>query len=260
MLQSRKTRMQTSVQRGFTLIELLVVIAIIAILAAILFPVFAKAREAARKTACMNNIKQMTTGALMYCQDYDEQVIPYSTNGGSGGVAFVWNLLIQPYIKNTGVMRCPSLQLDQGYAYNFPAGGTGRSLASFPLVAQTPMFADANGVANPAGGIQALAFIAPTAALPYHDGRQLSFPTANPQTAINGWSGNRNGRICASRHSDGANYGFFDGHAKWMHYELDTTHLNNTGPNAIDTLAPPKANLDYNGDGVVGPNATSGWD
>jgi prepilin-type N-terminal cleavage/methylation domain-containing protein/prepilin-type processing-associated H-X9-DG protein len=100
--------------RAFTLIELLVVIAIIAILAAILFPVFAQAREMARKTSCLSNQKQMSTGILMYMQDYDEVVIPANTNGysigclGCGSPDQVWPQLIQPYVKNWQVLRCPS--------------------------------------------------------------------------------------------------------------------------------------------------------
>jgi prepilin-type N-terminal cleavage/methylation domain-containing protein/prepilin-type processing-associated H-X9-DG protein len=87
---------------GFTLIELLVVIAIIAILAAILFPVFAQAREKARQTSCMSNIKQLLLASAQYAQDYDEVIHPvYQGDYG-------WADLIQPYIKNTGVLACPS--------------------------------------------------------------------------------------------------------------------------------------------------------
>src|SRR5438128_7401005 len=106
--------MQSQQRRGFTLIELLVVIAIIAILAAILFPVFAQAREAARKATCQSNEKQILTGAMMYIQDYDETLCPYSgpgaanNSGGSTGYAHAWTVCFQPYIKNTGVFRCPS--------------------------------------------------------------------------------------------------------------------------------------------------------
>jgi len=88
-------------RRAFTLIELLVVIAIIAILAAILFPVFAKAREAARATACKNNLKQIGTGIMMYVQDYDELYMGRSFAGH-------WGIAIQPYVKNTQLFRCPS--------------------------------------------------------------------------------------------------------------------------------------------------------
>ncbi|MCD6352263.1 MAG: DUF1559 domain-containing protein, partial [Armatimonadetes bacterium] len=89
-------------RRGFTLIELLVVIAIIAILAAILFPVFAKAREKARQASCMSNLKQIALGLLMYVQDYDGRFM--CIRQGPGG----WNKNVQPYVKNWQVFVCPS--------------------------------------------------------------------------------------------------------------------------------------------------------
>lgn len=103
-------------KRAFTLIELLVVIAIIAILAAILFPVFAQAREAARKATCQSNMKQILAGCMMYGQDYDEFVVnSYGGNytvqapAASGGYNHnvYWMGFIQPYVKNTGVYMCP---------------------------------------------------------------------------------------------------------------------------------------------------------
>lgn len=101
-------------KNGFTLIELLVVIAIIAILAAILFPVFAQAREQARKISCVSNLKQMGIGLLMYAQDYDEQLVPWHSgdvsvgNRDSQGFDLSWDRLIQPYVKNNFVSGCPS--------------------------------------------------------------------------------------------------------------------------------------------------------
>lgn len=99
---------------GFTLIELLVVIAIIALLAAILFPVFARARENARKSSCANNLKQLGLGFAQYTQDYDELFCVSSTaaTGGAGGSPFTtgieWPARILPYVKSTQVFVCPS--------------------------------------------------------------------------------------------------------------------------------------------------------
>jgi prepilin-type N-terminal cleavage/methylation domain-containing protein len=95
-------------RRGFTLIELLVVIAIIAILAAILFPVFARAREQARKTTCLNNLRQIGTAILMYAQDYDERLPPQAVGAQPSLAAFGWADLIYPYVKNEKVFDDPS--------------------------------------------------------------------------------------------------------------------------------------------------------
>ena len=92
--------------RGFTLIELLVVIAIIAILAAILFPVFAQAREAARKTSCMSNHKQYSAATMMYVQDFDE-TFPQSAYFAGTCIATFYSV-VQPYVKNAQVNQCPS--------------------------------------------------------------------------------------------------------------------------------------------------------
>ncbi len=113
-------------RKGFTLIELLVVIAIIAILAAILFPVFAQAREAARTSSCLSNVKQLSLGALMYVQDYDESFWAWNwnffCNGANNGAprdsSAFWAPAIYPYVKNTGIYRCPDdiLQWDDAWA------------------------------------------------------------------------------------------------------------------------------------------------
>src|SRR5262249_29715184 len=98
-------------RKAFTLIELLVVIAIIAILAAILFPVFAQARDRARSAACLSNVKQIGTGLLMYTQDYDEPVPQHAADytdplGAAAGPN--WAKALLPYSKNTAIFKCPS--------------------------------------------------------------------------------------------------------------------------------------------------------
>src|SRR5262245_61739534 len=102
---------------GFTLIELLVVIAIIAILAAILFPVFARARENARRASCQSNLKQIALGMHQYTQDYDERFPGNHVGDGSGcpggnGLdcsppTAGWGAVIQPYIKSWQILQCP---------------------------------------------------------------------------------------------------------------------------------------------------------
>ena len=138
------------VRRGFTLIELLVVIAIIAILAAILFPVFARARENARRASCQSNLKQIGLGVIQYAQDYDEK-LPRSyadaTTRPAGDTVFNQ---IQPYLKSTQILRCPSYSgTGSSYAYiNVYLGEgeqKGTALASIQEVSRTIMMADQDG-------------------------------------------------------------------------------------------------------------------
>ena len=106
-------------RRGFTLIELLVVIAIIAILAAILFPVFAQARAAARKTTCISNNKQIGLAVMMYVQDYDE-TLPWAAYNPAGQTLTMWYDLVEPYIKS-----------GTGGKFTVSAGPAGRKLVAF---------------------------------------------------------------------------------------------------------------------------------
>jgi prepilin-type N-terminal cleavage/methylation domain-containing protein len=107
-------------RRGFTLIELLVVIAIIAILAAILFPVFAKAREKARQSSCLSNLKQLGLSMMQYAQDYDESYPAHYRYMPAGVALYWWADVTQPYIKNYQVLACPSGSWN--YTYLRPAG------------------------------------------------------------------------------------------------------------------------------------------
>ncbi|MBI5832865.1 MAG: DUF1559 domain-containing protein [Armatimonadetes bacterium] len=136
-------------RKGFTLIELLVVIAIIAILAAILFPVFAKAREKARMSSCQSNLKQLGTAFTQYTQDYDEKY-PFGHCGPwDGSVADVrWNVAVQPYIKSQQVFRCPS-NTNNNWAWNYGGnawsdGFEGKSLAAVTRPANKILVLDWN--------------------------------------------------------------------------------------------------------------------
>src|SRR5712692_8663167 len=102
-------------RKGFTLIELLVVIAIIAILAAILFPVFAQARESARKTSCLSNTKQIAAAVMMYLQDYDEYFALNIYLMDNQGHVYTFYDAHLPYIKNTGVLQCASEPQSQSW-------------------------------------------------------------------------------------------------------------------------------------------------
>lgn len=112
-----------STRAAFTLIELLVVIAIIAILAAILFPVFARARENARRASCQSNLKQIGLGLLQYSQDYDEQLISvYYGNDGwrqSDENNYKWMDAAYPYIKSEQIFNCPSMTYSTGQPYKY---------------------------------------------------------------------------------------------------------------------------------------------
>jgi prepilin-type N-terminal cleavage/methylation domain-containing protein/prepilin-type processing-associated H-X9-DG protein len=112
-------------KRGFTLIELLVVMAIISILASMLFPVYAKAREKARQTSCLSNNKQIGTAWMMYSMDYDERVVPVragliTNRFGQYGDVW-WAELLMPYVKNTQIFMCPSAPIGHFYGYDAPS-------------------------------------------------------------------------------------------------------------------------------------------
>ena len=140
-----------NLRKGFTLIELLVVVAIISLLAAILFPVFARARENARRVSCLSNEKQLGLGMLQYAQDYDEK-FPNLANVSTGQSGFyTWDDAIYPYVKSNQVYQCPSVpnQNTRAYSMNWWVAGSGISswtptipnhsatLASIPRAANT---------------------------------------------------------------------------------------------------------------------------
>ncbi len=123
-------------KKGFTLIELLVVIAIIAILAAILFPVFSRAREQARKSTCLSNLKQLAQGMQMYAQDWDE-VLPMGLPGCVNRGAKQWWSAIYPYVKNVQILHCPSTSNPWTWFSN-PGGVCGGSPSCSELLPGMP--------------------------------------------------------------------------------------------------------------------------
>lgn len=145
------TTVQDKPQRGFTLIELLVVIAIIAILAAILFPVFAQAREKARQATCASNFKQIGLALMMYTQDYDETYPEAIFNARSGWYLWSSALCIQPYLKSTQVYQCPDDQfVHQTYQqFRLPSNRPPVGMSYLPnaIAPEYGMF----GVSNPQG-------------------------------------------------------------------------------------------------------------
>ena len=192
---------------GFTLIELLVVIAIIAILAAILFPVFARAREKARQTSCLSNVKQMALGLLMYAQDYDEMFGLAGGYNGDNTWARQWSIAIQPYVKNWQIERCPSNGANPGYGPSNPYVYWGQPNDAFPN------YAALNGLQ-----FTALATVQfPSQKILLMDAPHLAVPDwPRAQYAL------RCGARCATPtngdapHNEGVNVGFVDGHAKWL--------------------------------------------
>ena len=192
-------------RRGFTLIELLVVIAIIAILAAILFPVFAKAREKARQSSCLSNFKQLALACLSYSQDYDEQMANLGDNIG-GTVYWWWVDKVGPYVKNTQVLYCPSYKGGYGIGYNAQISsywGAAKGLGSFVRPAENIMLAETSGATRGnvdyAGGCYGVC---------------AGFGAAATRAAF--VNGPPTSGSAAVRHNEGANFAYIDGHAKWM--------------------------------------------
>lgn len=203
--------------QGFTLIELLVVIAIIAILAAILFPVFGRARENARRTACLSNMKQVGLGLQMYVQDYDERtprgLLSEVPNFGAPGALPMFLNLLTPYTKNIQIYACPSAP-----AYN------GASMPHRPTE-----LSNTNYVGNANVMQRSIAAIPNTAEIIYiqefHERRSYSYlrpfnTGATPPTYSqwHSWNATLQKEDYSNIHFEGGNMVFMDGHAKWRKY------------------------------------------
>jgi prepilin-type N-terminal cleavage/methylation domain-containing protein/prepilin-type processing-associated H-X9-DG protein len=195
---------------GFTLIELLVVIAIIAILAAILFPVFARAREKARQTSCLNNVKQLALSFAMYVQDYDETMPlvrnPNNRASTSGNVfsdrgTEWWYQQLWPYFVNEQVMVCPSRLRSISYGYNQRYLGDGSS--------------GGPGAARKLGDVEKPA---ETLCIGESYGAYFYAPRENCGNPRESWTATMELNFAEQQHNDGGNLAFVDGHAKWQHW------------------------------------------
>ena len=231
---------------GFTLIELLVVIAIISILAAILFPVFARARENARRTSCLSNMKQMGLGMMQYMQDYDE-VYPMHYNGSER-----WPQIMNPYVKSNQLYQCPSRDAGFEYQGDYTSAGTigygmnywlnsyyypssterGIKMAAIQRPTETVWIAEINGI--PRGSN-------PSSVNAYQSYPSYYGKVSNPSSTTYGMSVSPEppGRL-TERHLEGVNVLWADGHVKWLKREVLES---DTGTTTTETLA--KATCKY---------------
>jgi prepilin-type N-terminal cleavage/methylation domain-containing protein/prepilin-type processing-associated H-X9-DG protein len=230
--------LRPGIRNGFTLIELLVVIAVIAILAALLFPVFGQAREKARAASCLSNERQLTLAMQMYVEDSDEVFPGYVqfTDEGLNDDTPIWSQMLQPYLKNRQIVVCPSAAISRwggvwsergwlsiGYNNNF--GGwkkcndvtgfcvpTRIALSQIQQPVHTVLFADSSP------GDQAQGY------------RGYITQNWEPRTGMCGKPIVVNGAdgTLSDRHNRGTNVGFVDGHAKW--YPIETLVPDGTPP------------------------------
>lgn len=201
--------------RAFTLIELLVVIAIIAILASILFPVFARARENARRASCQSNLKQISLGIKQYLQDYDEQYPIETVTTSDPNIG--WAGTIQPYVKSEQIFQCPSSTTSPPTQATL-TGSTGRL--------NDPNFTDYYYNYNLGNQKESV--------LQYSSNTVMLGEGVGGPASYYRWSEDDPGGI---RHFDGSNYAFADGHVKWfkrnkvLRGDDGTTYCGSANPN-----------------------------
>jgi prepilin-type N-terminal cleavage/methylation domain-containing protein/prepilin-type processing-associated H-X9-DG protein len=235
--------------KGFTLIELLVVVAIIAVLAAILFPVFARARENARRASCISNLKQYGLATIMYVQDYDEHYPPNYNypNGTSTPVALdgawnsggqtCWPVILYPYTKSMGIVYCPSASKNP--ALNFGANGNpiylnygANDLVFLLPTAASPVLQ--SKLATPSLTYMLMDFgaIRADAAYAYTPSATNYLPGTGelgvtPSSAIASYA---ESDFQSGRHFGGVNVCFVDGHVKWLKTSVMLAQAQETTP------------------------------
>jgi prepilin-type N-terminal cleavage/methylation domain-containing protein/prepilin-type processing-associated H-X9-DG protein len=227
-------------KKGFTLIELLVVIAIIAILAAILFPVFAKAREKARQITCASNEKQLGLGFLQYSQDYDEKWPQMGGNPNGNTLGQGWGGQIYSYVKATGVYHCPddpttvpsgTTAYPISYAANLSllrtdSGGTsdphpGSSLAVDNSPSMTVLVSEVSGITanvsatNEMPDVSQNSSVANGSASVYPFASAMGTEFGSEATGILGGVASTGNYTNTARHGTGSNFLMCDGHVKW---------------------------------------------
>jgi prepilin-type N-terminal cleavage/methylation domain-containing protein/prepilin-type processing-associated H-X9-DG protein len=233
-------------RKAFTLIELLAVIAIISILASILFPVFARARENARRAGCLSNMKQIGLGVMMYVQDYDEKYPPSAYDTAASDVSAYWFGFIQPYIKSTQVFQCPSSgstsRFDRNYGANqnlftYKPNGSSVNVVSMAAVASTSktyMIMD-YGTYEFAGGLETYVpkpknanYVPGIGAVSGYAVTYWESHSSAPYKTNTIEDDLKNGR-----HFGGINIAFADGHAKWEKTATVYGQYNSTGHGAF---------------------------
>ena len=215
-------------RNAFTLIELLVVIAIIAILAAILFPAFARARENARRSSCSSNLKQIALGIKQYTQDYDERfpniTVPASATDPG------WAYSIQPYMKSEQIFQCPS---DSAAAPVPVAPATNDLITRAALNGFSDYYMNYNLVtqvgSNPTVGVGRS-----EAAIDYTTNVVMNGEGSGRSANFNAQKADDSGAAPA-RHLEGANYGFVDGHVKWLREEAVKSGVGGTNCPGINS-------------------------